>query len=160
MRAAQAPASSPHMRHTVQEGIVRVFLYYIGRPRDPHAHALAEEYVRRSRRFVPCYILEWEDLRHPPWERHKRAIKVALSPQGQLRDTAGFLQLFEEANRMAKDLVFLIGGAEGLPPQWVMEADLQLSLTPLTLPHELARVILAEQIYRAVTTLHGHPYPR
>ena len=49
---------------------------------------------------------------------------------------------------------------EGLPPAWRERADLLVSLSRLTLPHELARAVLAEQIYRAFTTLRGHPYPR
>jgi 23S rRNA (pseudouridine1915-N3)-methyltransferase len=60
----------------------------------------------------------------------------------------------------SRDLVFLVGGANGLPKSWRESADLLLSLTPLTLPHELARVVLAEQLYRALATLRGHPYPR
>jgi 23S rRNA (pseudouridine1915-N3)-methyltransferase len=65
-----------------------------------------------------------------------------------------------KAEREARDLVFLIGGADGLPSDWKPRADLLLSLSPMTFPHEFARVMLTEQIYRAVTTLRGHPYPR
>jgi 23S rRNA (pseudouridine1915-N3)-methyltransferase len=53
-----------------------------------------------------------------------------------------------------------VGGADGLPPDWSPRADLLLSLSRMTFPHELARAVLAEQIYRAFTTLRGHPYPR
>ena len=56
--------------------------------------------------------------------------------------------------------MFLVGGADGLAEAWRSGADLLISLSPMTLPHELARVVLAEQIYRAITTLRGHPYPR
>lgn len=59
-----------------------------------------------------------------------------------------------------RDLVFVVGGAEGLPAAWKPRADLLLSLSPMTFPHELARAMLAEQVYRASTTLRGHPYPR
>jgi len=59
-----------------------------------------------------------------------------------------------------RDLVFVVGGHDGLPPEWRLEADILLSLTAMTLPHELARAILAEQIYRAFATLRNHPYPR
>ena len=59
-----------------------------------------------------------------------------------------------------RDLVFAVGGAEGLPASWRGGADLLLSLSPMTFPHELARVLLAEQIYRAFSALLGHPYPR
>jgi 23S rRNA (pseudouridine1915-N3)-methyltransferase len=59
-----------------------------------------------------------------------------------------------------QDLVFLIGGHDGPPAQWRSRADLRVSLSALTMPHELARAVLAEQIYRAFTILRGHPYPR
>jgi 23S rRNA (pseudouridine1915-N3)-methyltransferase len=59
-----------------------------------------------------------------------------------------------------RDLVFVIGGHDGLPPGWSARADLLLSLSLMTFPHELARAMLAEQIYRAFATLRGHPYPR
>jgi 23S rRNA (pseudouridine1915-N3)-methyltransferase len=59
-----------------------------------------------------------------------------------------------------RDLVFLVGGHDGLPAGWAPRADLLISLSPMTFPHELARVMLAEQIYRALATLRGHPYPR
>lgn len=58
------------------------------------------------------------------------------------------------------DLVFMIGGHDGLPPAWRERADLLVSLSAMTMPHELARAVLAEQIYRAFTMLRGHPYPR
>jgi len=64
------------------------------------------------------------------------------------------------AEREARELVFVIGGADGLPAGWRGRADLLLSLSAMTYPHELARVMLAEQIYRAFAILRGHPYPR
>jgi 23S rRNA (pseudouridine1915-N3)-methyltransferase len=68
--------------------------------------------------------------------------------------------MVEKAKNEARDLIFVIGGADGLPAEWRPRADLLLSLSPMTFPHELARAMLAEQVYRAVTTLRGHPYPR
>ena len=59
-----------------------------------------------------------------------------------------------------RDLVFLVGGHDGLPAGWAARADLLLSLSRMTFPHELARAMAAEQIYRAFATLRGHPYPR
>jgi 23S rRNA (pseudouridine1915-N3)-methyltransferase len=58
------------------------------------------------------------------------------------------------------DLVFLIGGHDGLPAGWRTRADLLLSLSAMTMPHELARAVLAEQIYRGFAILNGHPYVR
>ena len=59
-----------------------------------------------------------------------------------------------------KPTTFLIGGAIGLDPMLCTEAHERMSLGPLTLPHQLARVVLAEQVYRALADLAGHPYPR
>jgi 23S rRNA (pseudouridine1915-N3)-methyltransferase len=75
-------------------------------------------------------------------------------------DSAAFTAMVKRAEMEGRELLFLVGGADGLPLAWRPRADLLLSLSKMTLPHELARVILAEQIYRALATLRGHPYPR
>lgn len=139
---------------------MKVYLYHVGKARDPHANAMAEEYVKRSSRFIKCEMREIQPRRFDPWSKHPDAKKVLLDPAGRLLDSKGFVALVGKAEREARDLVFVVGGADGLPPEWKPRADLLLGLTPMTLPHELARAVLAEQIYRAVTTLHGHPYPR
>ncbi len=94
------------------------------------------------------------------FERHPSARKVFLDPAGKVMDSAGFIQIVERAEAEGQDLVFLLGGHDGLPAQWKPKADLLLSLSAMTFPHELARAMLTEQIYRAFTTLRGHPYPR
>ena len=139
---------------------MKVYLYYVGKARDPHANAMAEEYVKRSSRFIKCEMREIQPGRFDPWGKHADAKKVLLDPAGRAIDSKGFIALVDKAEREARDLVFVVGGADGLPPEWKSRADLLLGLTSMTLPHELARVVLAEQIYRAVTTLRGHPYPR
>jgi len=92
--------------------------------------------------------------------KHPSASKIFLDPAGRSMDSAGFVQLIGRAEREARDIVFLVGGHDGLPGEWKPRADLLLSLSSMTFPHELARAMLAEQIYRAFTTLRGHPYPR
>ena len=74
--------------------------------------------------------------------------------------SAAFAQLFAKSEMSGRDMVFLIGGHDGLPAGWGERADLLLSLSAMTFPHEMARAMLAEQIYRAFATLRGHPYPR
>jgi 23S rRNA (pseudouridine1915-N3)-methyltransferase len=71
-----------------------------------------------------------------------------------------FAELFRHGESIGQDLVFLVGGHDGLPLDWRERADLLLSLSAMTYPHELARAVLLEQIYRAFTILRGHPYPR
>jgi 23S rRNA (pseudouridine1915-N3)-methyltransferase len=133
---------------------LKIFLYYIGKARDAHANALAEEYVKRSGRFSTCEMREVRPGRFDPWEKHASAYRIALDPAGKMMDSPKFSRLFD------RDLIFLVGGADGLPKEWRDWADLLLSLSPMTMPHELARVVLAEQIYRALTMRAGHPYPR
>jgi 23S rRNA (pseudouridine1915-N3)-methyltransferase len=135
-------------------------LYYIGKPRDAHANAMADEYIKRSTRFTKCEMREIQPERFDPWAKHPSASKILLDPAGRALDSSAFTKLIDKSEREARDLIFIIGGADGLPAPWKPRADVLLSLSPFTMPHELARVIVAEQIYRALTTLRGHPYPR
>jgi 23S rRNA (pseudouridine1915-N3)-methyltransferase len=135
---------------------MKIYLYFVGKPRDSHANAMAEEYIKRSTRFATCEMREIDPRRADPFARHPPAVKILLDPAGQACDSADFARLLQAG----RDLVFVIGGANGLPAEWKSRADRLLALSPLTLPHELARVVLAEQIYRALTTLRGHPYPK
>jgi len=139
---------------------VKLWLYFIGKPRDVHANGMAEEFMKRSSRYMDCEMREiqpaWFDL----FARHPSARKILLDPAGKMMDSQRFSSLLSEAELQARDLLFLVGGHDGLPREWRPRADLLLSLSPLTMPHELARAVLAEQIYRGLTLLRGHPYPR
>ena len=137
-----------------------MYVYYIGKARDVHANAIAAEFVKRSSRYADCEMREVVPGRFDLFAKHPSARRVFLDPAGKTFDSAGFIQLVQQAEQRAQDVVFLIGGHDGLPEPWKPKADLLLSLSPMTFPHELARAMLAEQIYRAFTTLRGHPYPR
>jgi 23S rRNA (pseudouridine1915-N3)-methyltransferase len=139
---------------------VKLYLYYIGKPRDPHANNIAEDFMERIRHFTKAEMREIRPDRFDLWTRHPAARKILLDPAGREMDSGQFTALVEKAEMEGRDLVFVVGGAEGLSPAWRERADLLVSLSRLTLPHELARAVLAEQIYRAFTTLRGHPYPR
>jgi 23S rRNA (pseudouridine1915-N3)-methyltransferase len=139
---------------------VKIYLYYIGKARGSSAHALAEDYVKRASRFASCEMREIRPERTDLWVRHPAALRILLDPAGQALDSARFTALVAKAEMEGRDLVFAVGGADGLPSAWRPRADLLLSLSAMTWPHELARAMLAEQIYRAFTTLRGHPYPR
>ena len=121
---------------------------------------MAGEYLKRSTRYADCTMREIVPARFELFARHPSARKVFLDPAGKVMDTAGFVDLVKAAETTSQDLVFLLGGHDGLPPEWKSRADLLLSLSAMTFPHELARAMLWEQIYRAFTTLRGHPYPR
>lgn len=139
---------------------MKILVYFIGKPRDAHANAMSQEYLKRSSRFAKCEMREVQPSKFDPFAKHPSATRIALDPDGKSVASAEFAALVSKAELEARDLIFLIGGHDGLPAAWREKADLRLSLSPLTMPHELARVMLAEQIYRALTTLRGHPYPR
>lgn len=85
---------------------------------------------------------------------------VALEVTGKVIDTAQLASQIEKLNFEARDLCLLIGGPDGLSDACRAKADALWSLSALTLPHPLVRVILAEQLYRAQSILKGHPYHR
>ncbi len=139
---------------------MRVYVYFVGKPRDEHAKAMAEEYVKRTGRYFACEMREVNPAKFDAWTRHAAAMKILLDAGGRPLDSAAFLQLVSDSEMRSRDLVFLIGGFEGPPAGWKERADLLLSLSPMTFPHEFARVMLTEQIYRAAAAMRGHPYPR
>ena len=111
--------------------------------------------VRPGGRFSEAHVRERE-ARNLRDALPERCSMIALSPDGRALTTAAFTQRLE---RWSQPLAaFVVGGPLGLDPDFQKTADAVMSLSPMTLPHELARVVLAEQIYRAVTILRGVPY--
>lgn len=87
-------------------------------------------------------------------------IRVALDERGALLSTMDLARRVARWREAGRDVAFIVGGADGLAESVRTSAHLTWSLSPLTLPHGLARVALAEQLYRAVSILHNHPYHR
>jgi 23S rRNA (pseudouridine1915-N3)-methyltransferase len=130
---------------------MRLDILYVGKARDAHSNALAEEFLKRTSRWASVHMREIVPERYDLFAKHAA---------GKAWDSAKFIAFTQESEDQARDVVFLLGGHDGLPPAWKPRADVLLSLSPMTFPHELARAMLAEQIYRAFATLRGHPYPR
>lgn len=143
---------------------MKVYLYYIGKPRDAHANRIAEDFIARASRYTTARMMEIRPDRTDLRVKHPSAEHIYLDPAGRTLDSDAFASIFEKAEMRGRDLVFLVGGADGLPPasRAACQAGggMLLSLSAMTFPHELARAMLAEQIYRAFTILRGHPYPR
>lgn len=145
----------------------------VGRPDRKRFGPLFDEYAERIRRFGVVFDARWVPEVRPGGrfsdahvlEREARAVRealpeqcsvIALSPDGRSFNTDSFTRRLEH---WSKPLVaFVLGGPLGLDPTFRKTAAATVSLSPMTLPHELARVVLAEQIYRAVTILRGVPY--
>jgi 23S rRNA (pseudouridine1915-N3)-methyltransferase len=90
----------------------------------------------------------------------KGAVMVALDERGKALTTLKFHEQLAGFAREAQEVAFIIGGADGLDAQLKAECALHVRLSDMTLPHALARVLLLEQIYRAYSIAHGHPYHR
>ena len=90
----------------------------------------------------------------------KDAVTVLLEPRGEALDSNAFTARLRGWNDGGRDVAFVIGGPDGLAPTLSEQADLHLAFGTLTWPHQLVRIMLLEQIYRATTILSGHPYHR
>ena len=139
---------------------MKLWVYFIGKPRDAAANEIAAEFLKRTSRYAVCEMREIHPDRFDPWQKHPSAVKALLDPAGKQWSSAQFIDWISRTETEGRDVVFVLGGHDGLPAPWRPRADLLLALSAMTFPHELARAMLAEQIYRAFTTLRGHPYPR
>ncbi len=90
----------------------------------------------------------------------KGARRIALDGAGKALATADWAERATEWSRTGAVVAFLVGGADGLSTEVIEAADERWSLSPLTLPHGLVRVVVAEQLYRTLSILHNHPYHR
>jgi 23S rRNA (pseudouridine1915-N3)-methyltransferase len=140
---------------------VKILVRAVGKMRDRRLAAVCDEYVERARRHLPVEIGEVEDDAHLLVGLPAGTEIIALEAGGDAWSSAEFTRFIDK--RMVQGtraLAFLIGGADGLAPATVKQAQRRLSLSPMTLPHRLARVLLCEQIYRAISVIRGEPYNR
>ena len=141
---------------------MRISLIMLGKTRRAEVRALLDDYVARIRRYADVQVIELRDA--PAWRKQKldsHAAVVLLDASGKQLSSAQFAKwLGEQRDRGLRELVFLCGDADGFPGELRASACAKISLSTLTMPHELARVLLAEQIYRAFAILAGHPYPK
>jgi 23S rRNA (pseudouridine1915-N3)-methyltransferase len=128
-------------------------------PREA-AIALAEVKAEpRSEETSPARIMDAEAKRIAA-AVPKGAIRVVLDERGRMLTTRDLAARIEGWQMEGRDVAFVIGGADGLAPSIKRDADVMWSLSALTLPHGLVRVVLAEQLYRAWSLLRNHPYHR
>src|SRR5438552_13358078 len=84
---------------------VKIFLYFIGKPKDPHANAMAQDFLERAARYVPAEMREIRPERLDLWSRHPAARKIMMDPAGSAMDSAGFTRLIANAQMEGRDLV-------------------------------------------------------
>ena len=140
---------------------MKVVVLVVGKLRDKHYGALCDDYLARARRHLPIDVVEVDDDAALARRWPADGEVIALEPGGESWTTDRFAkQLEQRMTYGTRALTFVIGGAEGLPAALVARAKSRLSLSPLTLPHRLARLVLLEQIYRALSIIRDEPYSR
>ena len=154
-------------------------LCWVGKTTADYARIGLIDYLERIRRFRACKIVTVPE--EPQGKRYTRAHRleregrrilrclqqlepvytVALDPHGRLLNSSGFARLVQRrCYEDTRALAMVVGGPDGLDPSICAQADELLSLSPMTLPHDMARLVLVEQIYRSFTLIHRKPYSR
>jgi 23S rRNA (pseudouridine1915-N3)-methyltransferase len=143
---------------------VKITIAWIGKTKNPAIQSLTNEYLKRLRQFAEADGVALKDeaallklCGHGGKSTRRRLVLLdSRGKQLSSEELAGFLR--EHLDRNPAPLVFAIGAADGFSDELCRKADLVLSIGKMTLAHELARVVLLEQVYRAFTILKGHPY--
>ncbi len=141
---------------------MRIKIAWVGKTKEPAIQSLTEEYLKRLGRYAPT---DWFELRTEAAlaelvaRERARPTLVLLDSRGRQLSSEELAELLEtQQERGTPALLFVVGPADGFSDKARRSADLILSLGKMTLPHELARVVLLEQLYRGFTILKGHPY--
>lgn len=153
---------------------MRVMIAAVGRPKDQALAAAIRDYETRAARYWPIEIAEVRGergdsatpaavVRAREGDRLRQRIgssatTVACDATGRSMSSEQFAAWLQAEREAARDVAFMIGGAFGLDDGLRDGARVRLSLAPWTLPHELARLVLSEQLYRAGTIVRGEPY--
>jgi 23S rRNA (pseudouridine1915-N3)-methyltransferase len=141
--------------------LVKLKIAWIGKTKEPAIQSLTDEYLKRIGRYVPVEGVSLKDeaaLKGLDGSK-TRPYTILLDSRGKQmssEELARFLGDYQDRNPLP--LAFVIGPANGFSDEIRESASLLLSLGKMTLAHELARVVLLEQVYRAFTILKGHPY--
>jgi 23S rRNA (pseudouridine1915-N3)-methyltransferase len=142
---------------------MKLRLLMLGKTRRPELRAVLEDYVKRIDRHSPIEINEVRDesAARKRLDVDRAATVILLDADGKTLDSNAFAKwLADQRDGGARELIFLCGDADGFPDSLRGRAHQKLSLSSMTFSHELARVMLAEQLYRAFAILSGSPYPK
>jgi 23S rRNA (pseudouridine1915-N3)-methyltransferase len=142
---------------------MKIRLVMLGRTRGAETGAMLAEYVKRIARACPIEVSEVRDgeAALKKLDADRAATAALLDACGTTYDSAAFAKwIGETRDRGAREIIFVCGDADGFPEVLRERVKQKISLGAMTYSHELARVMLAEQIYRAFAILSGSPYPK
>src|SRR3954468_5596148 len=152
---------------------MRLVVAVVGKPRDRHLAAAIDEYETRAARYWPLSVVEVREASgrgvSADDARDREGIKlleripdgallIACDERGERLTSAAFAHLLMTSRDSARDVGFVVGGAFGHSDRVRSAASRTIQMAPWTLPHEMARLVLAEQLYRAGTIMRGEPY--
>lgn len=152
---------------------MRVMVAVVGKPKDSSLAGAIAGYERRAARHWPLQVVEVREGSErgvsPDLVKQREGAQlrerigelaraVVCDPGGRALDSVQFSAWLQAERESGRDFAFVIGGAHGLSDELRDGARMRLSLAPWTLPHDLARLVLAEQLYRAGTIVRGEPY--
>ncbi len=138
---------------------MKIVVLAVGKLRDRHLAALCDDYVARASHHVGVEVVEVDDDKALARRWPTAGETIALEVGGESWSTERFAAYIgDQMLHGGRGITFAIGGADGLPAALVARANRRLSLSAMTLPHRLARLVLVEQIYRALTVVRGEPY--
>jgi 23S rRNA (pseudouridine1915-N3)-methyltransferase len=142
---------------------MKIHLLLLGKTRRAELCVLLDDYVQRISRSCPIEVAEVRSASAAlkKLDADRAATAVLVDAGGVPYDSQSFAKwLGELRDRGARELIFVCGDADGFPPELRERVRQKVALSAMTYSHELARVMLAEQIYRAFATLSGSPYPK
>jgi 23S rRNA (pseudouridine1915-N3)-methyltransferase len=145
-------------------------IFYFGKRKNYYTDLL----IQYRRRLLPSISMNVRPLKAPPYSDEqlvlkyeneiaakvypKRGFVVALDDGGKMMDSGQFAKWLQALREREQEITFFVGGAFGLPPHIKENSNESISLSKMTLPHQLCLVVLSEQIYRAITIFNNHPY--
>lgn len=142
---------------------MKLRLFLLGKTRRPELRALFDDYVKRVSHHAPVEAIELRDAQAilKRLDAERAATVVLVDAAGKSYSSEEFAAwLGAQRDHGTRELIFLCGDAEGFPEALRQRAQHKFSLSAMTFSHELARVMLAEQLYRAFAILSGSPYPK
>lgn len=142
---------------------MKIRLLLLGKMRRPELRAVLEDYVKRIGRANPIEVSEVRDgeAAVKRLDADRAATAVLLDASGKTLDSDAFAKwIGERRDHGTREMIFVCGDADGFPEVVRERVKQKVSLSAMTYSHELARVMLAEQIYRAFAILGGSPYPK
>ena len=142
---------------------MRLRLLMLGKTRRPELRTVFDDYVKRISRSMPIEINEVRDgdAALKRLDSDRAALALLLDAAGKPQDSESLAKwLGEQRDRGTREIIFICGDADGFPESLRKRVTQRISLSIMTYSHELARVMLAEQLYRALAILSGSPYPK